>query len=87
MTIVERERTILKRFKAAPTGRLTLLANTGIEVPPAIADDVIRPMSTILMILLNRLLFWPAACVLQFHQANTISGIFLTGTPEVVVVL
>ena len=57
MTIVERERTTLKLPKAVPTGRATLLANAAIEVPPEIADEVIRPMSTIPMISLNRFFF------------------------------
>ena len=70
VTIVERERATLKPPKAAPMGKSTPLAIAGIEVPPAIADFVIRRMSTIPMILLNRFFFWPAACVLQFHQAH-----------------
>ena len=70
MSILERERTTLKPPKAVPKDRPTPLANAGIEVPPAIAEDVIRPMSTIPIILLNRFFFWPAAYVLQLHQAN-----------------
>ena len=57
VTIVERERTTLKPPKAVPTGRATLLANAAIEVPPEIADEVIRSMSTIPMISLNRFFF------------------------------
>ena len=57
MAIIERERATLKQPKAAPTGRPTLLANAGIEVPPVIVDDVIRPMSSVPMILLNRFFF------------------------------
>ena len=48
MAIVERER---KLPQAAPTGRPTLLANAAMEVSPVIADNIIRPVSTIPMIL------------------------------------
>ena len=58
MAIVERERTTLNPPKAAPTGWPIPLANAGIEVPPVIADDVIRPVSMILMIVLNRSFFF-----------------------------
>ena len=67
--IVKRERTTSNPPKAAPTGRPTPLANAGIEVPSVIADDVIRPVSTIPMILLNRFFFFallPAS--LNFYQ-------------------
>ena len=65
--IIERERSTPNAPKA-PTGRPMLLANAGIEVSPVISDDVIRPASTIPMILLNRFFFLPAVCGPQFHQ-------------------
>ena len=58
MAIVERERTTLNPPKAAPTGWPIPLANAEIEVPPVIAGDVIRPVSMILMIVLNRFFFF-----------------------------
>ena len=45
MTIT-RERSRLVPLKATPTGRPTLLANAAIEIPPVIAVNVIRPVST-----------------------------------------
>ena len=65
---VERERSTPNRPKAAPMGGPTPLANAGIEVPPAIAGDVIKLVSTIPMILLNHFFFWSAACGPQFHS-------------------
>ena len=58
MAIVERERTTLNPPKAAPTGWPIPLANAGIGVPPVVAGDVIRLVSMILMIVLNRFLFF-----------------------------
>ena len=58
VAIVEWERSTPNAPKAAPPGRPTPLANAGIEVPPVITDDVIRPVSTVPMILLNRLVFF-----------------------------
>ena len=63
MMIVERERMTLNLPKAAPTGRPMSLPTARVEVPPAIADDVIRPMSMVRMILLNCFFF--LACRLR----------------------
>ena len=41
VVIVKREKNTLNQPKAAPTGRSTLLADVGIEVPPVITADVI----------------------------------------------
>ena len=89
MTIVERERTILNPPKVAPTVRPIPLANAGIEVPPVIADDVIRPVYMVLMIALNRFFFLPAACVPLFHQEKMLQFqlIFLIDMFVVIVVL
>ena len=54
---VERERSRLVQLKAMPTGRPTPLANAAIEIPPVITVDVIRPVSTIPVIVLNRFIF------------------------------
>ena len=51
---VARERSKLFPLKAKPTGRATPLANAAIEVTPVITVDVIRPVSTIPVIVLNR---------------------------------
>ena len=52
MTIA-RERSRLVPLKATPTGRPTPLANAAIEIPPVIAVNVIRPVSTMSVIVLN----------------------------------
>ena len=54
---VERERSRLVPLKAMPTGRSTPLANAAIEIPPVITVDVIRPVSTMPVIVLNRFIF------------------------------
>ena len=51
---VARERSRLVLLKAVPTGNVTPLANAAIEVPPVIAVDEIRAVSTIAVIVLNR---------------------------------
>ena len=63
MGIVKRERSAPNPPKAAPTGKSTPLANAGTEVPPVIADDIIRPVSAIPMILVN--LYFFLACRLR----------------------
>ena len=64
-------------------GRPTLLANAGIETPPVITNDVIRPVSTMRVAVFIHFFFFvflPAACETQFHQANMPQSqlIFLT---------
>ena len=56
MTVVG-ERSRLAPLKAIPTGRPTPPANAAIEVPPVIIVDVIRPVSTMHVIVLNRFIF------------------------------
>ena len=51
---VARERSTLVPIKAIPTGNPTTLANAAIDIPPVITLDVIRPVSTISIIILNR---------------------------------
>ena len=51
---VARERNRLVPLKALPTGRATPLANAATEIPPVITVDVIRPVSTMPVIVLNR---------------------------------
>ena len=55
---VARERSRLVPLKAIPTGNPTPLANAAIEIPPVITVDVIRPVSTIPVIVLNRFIFF-----------------------------
>ena len=43
--------------KTAPMGRPAPLANAGIEAPPEITAEVIKPVSTIVMIVFNRFFF------------------------------
>ena len=52
--IVAREKNRLVKLKAMSTGRLTPLANDPIEIPLVITVDVIRPVSTMAVIVLNR---------------------------------
>ena len=67
---VTRERSRLVPLKAMPTGRPTPLANAAIEIPPVITVDIIRPVYMMLVIVLNRFIFWQSVHELQFHQAN-----------------
>ena len=54
MMAVARERSRLVPLKAVPTGNPTPLANAAIDTPPVITVDVIKPMSTIAVIVLNQ---------------------------------
>ena len=54
---VGRERSRLVPLKAMPTGRPTPLATTAIEIPSVITVDVIRSVSTMPVIVLNRFIF------------------------------
>ena len=58
MTAVARERIRLVPLKAMPKGNPTLLVNAMIEIPPVITVDVIRSVSTIPVIVLNRFIFF-----------------------------
>ena len=55
---VARERSRLVPLKAMLTGRPTSLANAAIEIPPVTNVDVIRPVSTIPVIVLYRFIFF-----------------------------
>ena len=54
---VDRERSRLVPLKTMPTGRPTPLANAAVEIPPVIIVDVIRPVSTMPVIVLNHFIF------------------------------
>ena len=54
---VTRERSRIVPLNAIPTGNPTPLANTAILLPPEITFDVIRPVSAIAVIVLNRFIF------------------------------
>ena len=58
LATVKRKRTTPSTPKEAPTGRPTPLANAGMEASPAITSEVIKPVSTISMIVFNRLFFF-----------------------------
>ena len=90
VAIFKRERNTPNASKAAPTSRPTPLTNAEIEVPPAIADNVIRPVFTMPMILLNRFFFFlPAVCGPQFHlgKMSQFRSLFLIDMFVVLVVL
>ena len=55
--IVAREKSRLVPLKAMPTGKPTPLANAGIETSPVIIVDVIRSVSTMLVIVWNGFIF------------------------------
>ena len=66
---VARERIKLVPLKAMPTGNPTPLANASIDIPPVINVDVIKPVSTIPVIVLNRFFFfWQSVHELKFPQ-------------------
>ena len=52
-----REKSRLVPLKAMPTGRPTPLTNAAIEVSPVITVNVIRPVSTMVVIVLNCFIF------------------------------
>ena len=56
---VARERSRVVPLNAIPTDNPTPLGNAAIEVPQVIAVDVIKPVSTIPVIVLNRFIFLP----------------------------
>ena len=55
--VVARERIKLVPLKAMPMGNPTPLANASIDIPPVINVDVIKRVSTIPVIVLNRFFF------------------------------
>ena len=54
---VARERSRLVLLKTMLTGRPTQLVNAAIEIPPVITVNVIKPVSTIPVIVLNHFIF------------------------------
>ena len=65
---VARERSRLVPPKAMPTGRPTPLTNAAIEVPPVITVDVIRPVSTMTVIVLNCFIFLENRSILSRNK-------------------
>ena len=55
---VARERSRLVPLKAIPTGNPTPLANAAIDIPPVITVDLINPVYTIPVIVINRFIFF-----------------------------
>ena len=54
---IARERSRLVPLKAIPTNNPTPKANAAIDIPPVITVNVIRHVSTIPVIVLNRFIF------------------------------
>ena len=54
---VARERSKIDPLKVMPTGRPTLPGNAAIEIPPVITVNVIKPVSTMPVIVLNHFIF------------------------------
>ena len=66
---IAREKTRLVPLNVIPTGRPALI-NAAVESPPVITANVIRPVSTMLVIVSNHFIFFLAFQELQFHQVN-----------------
>ena len=62
-----RERSRLVPLKAISTGNPTPLTNAAMLIPPVITIDVIRPVSAIPVIVLNRFIF------LAIYLRNSVS--------------
>ena len=58
MVTVARERSSLVPLQVMPTSKPTPLTNAAIEILLVITVDVVSPMSTILVIVLNRFIFF-----------------------------
>ena len=54
---IARERGRFVPPKAIPTGNRTRLSNAAMLIPPVVTVDVIRPVSTMPVIVLNRFIF------------------------------
>ena len=68
VAIVARGKTTETPPKTTPTGNPTAVTDVAIEIPPVIATDVIKPVSTISVILMSRFsFFWHTVYVPQFH--------------------
>ena len=80
---VARERSRLVPLKAMPTGRPRPLANAAIEPPPVITIDVIRSVSTMLVIVLNRFIFFGN----PFTEFNFIKQICLSFVSNMFLIL
>ena len=85
---VARRRSRLVPLKAMPTGNPTTLANAAIYTPPVITTDVIRPVSTIPVIILNRFIFLVirSRTSISSRKSASISANFLIDTFVVFVV-
>ena len=57
MMTFARERRSLVPLRAMSTGRPTPPANAAMEIPPVITVEIIRPVSTMPVIVLNRFIF------------------------------
>ena len=75
---VARERSRLVPLKSIPTGNPTPLANAAIEVPPVITVDVIRPVSTMPLVVLDHIIFLAigSRTSILFKKYASISGNF-----------
>ena len=67
---VARERSRLVQLKAIPTANPMPLANAEIDISPVITVDVMRPVSTIPVIVFNRFIFWQFLHEPQFQSEN-----------------
>ena len=67
---VPREEARLVMPKAMPTGNPAPLANAAVEIPPVITADVIRLVSTMPVIVLNRSCFFVFLLLFFSHSAH-----------------
>ena len=86
---VKRERTTPSPPKAAPTGGPVPLAHAGMGAPPVVTAEVIKPVSTIPMIVFNRFFFFASRLwtSISSRKNASISVNFLTDMFVVLVVL
>ena len=68
--LFQEKKSSLIPLNVIPTGRPAALAIAALETSPVITANVIRPVSTMLVIVSNRFIFFLAFHKLQFHQAN-----------------
>ena len=68
--VVKREKGRLVPLNLTPTGRTKPFANAPMETPLVITLDRIKPISVMLVILLNRLIFFDSLYAVQCYQLN-----------------
>ena len=68
--VAKREKGRLVPLNLTPTGRTKPFANAPMETPLVITLDRIKPISVMLVILLNRLIIFDSLYAVQCYQLN-----------------